>query len=395
MHYEVWLINSFFLRHLYNRKVVEHAQISTSNLGTANAFKPHIYQHSYKLAHRKERKERERIEEVLAASKAKTILAQHNQQLQSAGNNDTSEGDDLPPPPPPASSTGAGAEGEDDQHTDLSQKKLNESGDSASVGGANAWNHHDIMYARALLKQQNLQRISEEVAAREMKECTFRPKLIPPMPLQSKASAENARNADREGRLQAGASGTGDGLRLQDLEPVQNSVGDDGVSLLSDPLVHADQARSLSLQPQPQELSGSKSVHERLYNLKDKKKSSKLAEPSRRMVEEMLACTFAPQMRSSFFHKGDVSSTAPTPPTEKSSQGALKSVERMRRAHEAKVRKAAEESHEHQAELLNQSYARSREIARQGVVPFKFVLDERLEPKADKVLSPSKRTDPE
>ena len=69
--------------------------------------------------------------------------------------------------------------------------------------------------------------------------------------------------------------------------------------------------------------------------------------------------------------------------------------ERMRRAHEAKVRKVAEESHEHQAELLNQSYARSREIARQGVVPFKFVLDERLEPKAEKMLSPSKRTDPE
>ena len=139
----------------------------------------------------------------------------------------------------------------------------------------------------------------------------------------------------------------------------------------------------------------SKSVHDRLYSLKDKKKSSKLTEPSKRMVEELQACTFAPQMRSSFFHKGEMSSAPPAPPTEKSSQGVLKSVERMRRAHELKVRRAAEESHEHQAELLNQSYARSREVARQGVVPFKFVLNERLEPKAEKILSPSKRTDPE
>lgn len=360
-----------------HRKLVSHVQNANNSTGATDSFKPHIYQHSFKLAQRKERKERERIEEVLAVSKAKAVLAHHNNQQAKP---DVEDGDDFPPPPP-ADAVAMGG--------DTGDHQLNESSDTLNLT-SNTLNHHDIMYARAMLKQQNLQRIAEEVSAKQMKECTFRPKLIPPMPLHVKPSG-----GERLDRSQQGGGDAGEGLRLLDLQLTREGDGDgaDGVSLLSEPPLEQD---GLPTAPSPhQEQVLSKSVHDRLYNLKDKKRSSKSTEPSKRMVEELQACTFAPQMGASFFHKGDISSAAPVPPTEKSTQGALKSVERMRRAREMKQQKAWEESHEHQAELLNQSYARSREIARQGVVPFKFVLADRLEPSAEKVLSPSKRSDPE
>lgn len=363
-----------------HRKLVSYVQSANNTTGATDTFKPHIYQHSFKLAQRKERKERERIEEVLAVSKAKAVLAHHNNQQATP---EVGDGDDLPPPPP--------ADG-DAEDSNTADQRLNESSDTLNLTNGTL-SHHDIMYARAMLKQQNLQRIAEEVSAKQMKECTFRPKLIPPMPLHVKPSAGERLDRSQQG---GGGDAGGEGLQLQDLQLAHEGDGEgaDGVSLLSDPQLEQGSLPAAPSQQQPDQVL-SKSVHDRLYNLKDKKRSSKLAEPSKRMVEELQACTFAPQMRSSFFHKGDVSSAAPVPPTEKSTQGALKSVERMRRAREMKQRKAWEESHEHQAELLNESYARSREIARQGVVPFKFVLAERLEPSAEKVLSPSKRSDPE
>jgi hypothetical protein len=133
------------------------------------------------------------------------------------------------------------------------------------------------------------------------------------------------------------------------------------------------------------------SIHERLYGLKDKMRSVKLMEPSSKLVEEMQACTFAPQLKSSFFRKGELSTAPPVPPTEKSQQGVQKSIQRIRKANDEKVRRAEEEDHERKREQLNQSYARSREVARQGVVPFRFVLGERHEEREREVLSPLKR----
>lgn len=171
----------------------------------------------------------------------------------------------------------------------------------------------------------------------------------------------------------------------------------DAVSLAESSLTHRDPAST------PFAAEGKhESIHQRLYGLKDKIKATKLADPSPRMVEEMQACTFAPQMASSFHHRKDVSVSAPAPPTVRAQQVAEKSIQRIRTVHEQKVRKAAEDSHEAQQERLNQSYARSRELARRGVVPFKFVLAENQQdsPVPPAHTSPGrsparKRTDPE
>lgn len=337
-------------------------QKASSGTGPQQAFRPHIYKHSYKLAERKERKERERIEEVLAMSKARSLLTAH------AGDAAADEGQHQ-------EETGhAGAD---------ASLSLGADGDSTMSGtdrhagpGPGGLSHSDIMYARALLKQQNLERIAREAEAKAMRECTFRPKVIPPMTRLFAPSTPGPHRIPTE-------TGEGEGT-APEVETVERGAADaslDSMSLAESSLTPRKDAAST---PQQQELEHRReSVHRRLYGLKDKMKASKLqSEPSQRMVEEMQACTFAPQMSSSFCRRRDAKIDPPAPPTERAQQEVERAVQRMRAVHEQRVRKAAEESHEAQQERLNQSYARSRELARKGVVPFKFVAADRSESKS-------------
>jgi hypothetical protein len=233
------------------------------------------------------------------------------------------------------------------------------------------------MYARALLKQQNLERRVREIELKEMEECTFHPKVIPAVVHTPSVSA-----ATRGGR---GAEAATDGSADRSAVP-RDCPGDaESISLAESSLTKRE------LTP-PRGGGKREDIHQRLYSLKDKMKAGKLqAETSPRMVQEMQACTFAPQMQRSFHHRGDVRAAPTAPPTEKAQQGEMKSILRLRGEHERKVRKALEESHEAQQARLNESYARSREVARQGVVPFKFVLAERREAVSSAEPSPVKR----
>jgi len=340
------------------RRAVTRSQTPRSTQPATTSFAPHIYQHSYKLASKREKKEREQIEQILASQKeSKDDVSVPGSigggsvsalQMQPSDREKEKDGDYLPPPPPP---------------TALDVSRSSARSDGAAAAGP--LSRHDLMYARALIKEQNLQRKALEVAAKEMEECTFHPKIIPAMPIFPKA-------ADH---LQA--SGSFGGLdQQQPLDDSMQSESDLGS-------VNNGGPRSVK----------GESIHERLYGLKDKMRSAKLTEPSSRMIEEMQACTFAPHLKSSFYRKGDMNSAPPQPPTEKSQQGVQKSIQRMRRANDEKVRRAEEEDHERKREQLNQSYARSREVARQGVVPFRFVLGERHEQR--EIISPVKRGDPE
>ena len=316
------------------------------------AFAPHIYQHSYKLASRQEKKERERIEQILAMQKRKD----HDSVDGSVDGDPSSsgpllfDGDDAPPPPPPAA-IGAADVSRVSAKSELALQS-----------------RHDLMYARSLIKEQNLRRKALEVAAKEMEECTFQPKIIPPMSIfpnhtndvDTSLDVNNDSNLDdsMQADSELGSVRGGDGIG----RTAGNNRGE--------------------------------KIHERLYGLKDKMRASKLMEPSSRIIEEMQACTFAPQMKSSFYRKGDTrNAPAPVPPTEKSQQGVVKSIERIRKANDEKVRREKEEHHERKREQLDQSYARSRELARQGVVPFRFVLGERVEQR--EITSPVKRGEPE
>lgn len=252
------------------------------------------------------------------------------------------------------------------------------------VGGASGLSHSDIMYARALLKQQNLERIAKEAEEKAMRECTFRPKVIPPMTRLFATSA----------LALVQPPSAGDGAMSYVAEAVDHSAADaslDSMSLAESTLTPLKDAASTPQQEQRRE-----SVHRRLYGLKDKMKSSKLqSEPSLRMVEEMQACTFAPQMAASFARRRDAKIDAPAPPTERAQQEAERAVQRIRAVHEQRVRKAAEESHEAQQERLNQSYARSRELARKGAVPFKFVATERQESRSLEASPVRRKGEPE
>ena len=411
------------------------AGVGVGMIVPAEAFTPTICALSHKLASKKERRERERMQQVLRnASKHNntkvreggddavptTVTAAVEDEVSTAAVHDISQrafdtslidldGDDSPPPPPPPPA-------------------FEESAVAAPLS------HHDIMYARGLLRHQKQLQVAKELVAQELKECTFRPKIIPPLPLPPPLMKNKSTTAN-----------TGGGAVDESTVPTQHRAahrrnpaaqtegGGDGES------------------PAPQQGTGGVgSIHHRLYNLKDKVRSHKLSEPSQRMVEEMQACTFAPQMRSSFYHRGELPqdaqqrqhhhsqshshlhqqqgspSSLPStvaletlegdgggggggaggPPSNNSTNNALaptpldgysvasssqqqhqqgpilgytKTVQRMRRANDEKQRRALEESHERQQELLNQSYQRSRELARQGTVPFKFRLQQRNE----------------
>lgn len=358
---------------IHNRKAASRAQSPSAPPPPKTAFAPHIYQHTYKLASRQEKKERERIEQILAMQNRKDSDNQDAQSVTSSvdgsvgwaaataasDRDDPSsgsylDGDGLPPPPPP---TGA---------ADISRIST-----KSELG---LQNRTDLMHARALLKEQNLRRIAQEVAAREMEECTFQPKIIPARPIFPKHTSDIDTSMD------------GDGTNIDDsmqADSEQGSVGAGGCGGGGG----GGKGRTASA-------NRKEKIHDRLYGLKDKMRASKLLEPSSRIIEEMQACTFAPQMKSSFYRKGDTSNApAPVPPTEKSQQGVVKSIERIRKANDEKVRRAKEEDHERQREQLDQSYARSRELARQGVVPFRFVLGERVEQR--EITSPVKRGEPE
>jgi hypothetical protein len=356
------------------RRVVAFAHKVESTKADEQGFKPHIYQHSYKLAQRKERKERERIEEVLAMTKARSLLSQRD--------GDISE-DAL------------------DAATDADKEGVLEEDGTPAADGASTMSllypprpgqaastelsHSDIMYARALLKRQNLQRIAREVEAKAMQECTFQPKVNPPTmhTLASRGAAVTAASTVDEDADSEPAAGAEESLLGHSM---------DSHSLPESSLTHRD---ALSPQPSSSERGTRESIHRRLYGLKDKIKSGKLAEPSQRIVEEMQACTFAPRMASSFSHRRDVKVPAPPPPTERAHQDAEKSIHRVRAVHEQRVRKAAEDSHEAQQARLNECYARSRELARKGAVPFKFTVTDRVEPKPTEASPQRKRGEPE
>lgn len=336
------------------RRAVSRSQAPRSSQPATTSFAPHIYQHSYKLASKREKKEREQIEQILASQKESKTGDDASVAGSVAGSvgggpewEKGLEGDEPPPPPPPSSAL------------DVSRASAKSDGTNAATGPIS---RHDLMYARALIKEQNLQRKAMEIAAKEMEECTFHPKIIPPMPIFPKP----------------------DHLSGEQQSPNPNPNLDESMQTESD-LGSVNNAGPRSVRGE--------SIHERLYGLKDKMRSAKLTEPSSRMIEEMQACTFAPHLKSSFYRKGEMSATPPQPPTEKSQQGVQKSIQRMRRANDEKVRRAEEEDHERKREQLNQSYARSREVARQGVVPFRFVLGERHEQR--EITSPVKRGDPE
>ena len=346
-----------------NRKVAAAAQRASAKEPTAPAFQPHIYEHSYKLALRKERKERERIGEVLAMSRARALLSD---EAESTSDN-------------PAADAVLGQE--DDQEEQ--EGSVVSAGTRAST---EAMSHHDIMYARAWLKQQNLERIAQELEEKKMRECTFQPKVIPLMASSTRKNTAASASAEAHGTAAATDNAdTAEDSRLR-MDVADLLDGTESISL----------AETASEKPERRPGSSrraSESVHSRLYNLKDRMKAQKLTAPSPRLVEELQACTFAPQLQSSFLRKGEPKVGAP--PTEAAQQGTQKSIERIRAEHQKRVRRAEEESHEKQHERLNESYARSRELARQGVVPFKFVLEERRDQQAAAPeVSPKKRGDP-
>jgi len=343
---------------------VFRAQTPNAPQQSKTAFAPHIYQHSYKLASRQEKKERERIEQILAMQKRKdndsvngsvdgaAVAGERYADASSASGASLLDGDDVPPPPPPPS---AGA-------ADISRVSV-----KSELG---LHNRHDLMYARSLIKEQNLRRKALEVAAKEMEECTFQPKIIPPMSIFPRHTSD-ANDTSMDGGNDANLD---DSMLAADSE-LGSVRGAGGTGRTTG-------------------TNRGEKIHERLYGLKDKMRASKLLEPSTRMIEEMQACTFAPQMSSSFYRKGDTKNApAPVPPTEKSQQGVVKSIERIRKANDEKVRREKEEHHERKREQLDQSYARSRELARHGVVPFRFVLGERVEQR--EITSPVKRGEPE
>lgn len=339
-------------------------KVEASKQGDSVAFQPHIYKHSYKLALRKQRKEREQIEEVLAMNKARFLLSPRNADTTAdAGQDDTV----------------ASLENGEDRDLTVAVDQEEQSIQGSAITAESELSHHDIMYARALLKQKNLKRIAEEVEAKQMKECTFHPKVIPAM------THIFTRNMKEYTDPPQANSSVDISSKTKDLTSELDSMED--LSLNS--------PRTSSRGNSPSNSERKERVHNRLYNLKDKIKSSKLAGPSEKMIEEMQACTFAPQMQSSFHHRPKASVPSFAPPTEKAQQELLRSVQRIRAVHLMKVQRAQEESHEAQQERLNKSYARSRELARKGVLPFKFVLDERVEAKSAELSPAKRRTNPE
>jgi hypothetical protein len=329
-------------------------------------FQPLIYSHTYKLAQRKERKEREEIEKLLLQQSKASINSElaegSDSKLDSANIEPQLEDVAMLPPPPPSPSF------------------LKES-TKFTPGTSHSLQHTDVMYARGMLGQLKKERLANEIVAQQLKECTFHPKLH--VPQRNNTGQKKA--VDPEGEIEEFAKNSG----------INGTIDVDGNSVLPNDgngthqMVLSELDASHQSGPEMGEKqsvirrSGSRSVHLRLYNLKDKQKSSKLSEPSMKMIEEMQACTFAPQLRSSFHVRGEkhYSSQQVVAPTEKAEQGFDKSVQRIQKANAARTRQAIEEGHERQKELLHERYLKSRELARQGAAPFNFLLQNR--PRAD------------
>ena len=167
--------------------------------------------------------------------------------------------------------------------------------------------------------------------------------------------------------------------------------------------------------PEGSSSSSSAKIFDRLYTKKVKSRYQRSVEPTAHMVQEMKACTFAPRMSQAFAHSsrhatthtassstGDKSRSAVISSPHRDAEavatvvtvpGFERAVRRLVVSRSEKQRKMESESDDRQREELEQRYLRSRELARQGVQPFKFALQERRDGK-DGVLQ-QKRSDPE
>lgn len=104
-------------------------------------------------------------------------------------------------------------------------------------------------------------------------------------------------------------------------------------------------------------------VYDRLYALKDKKPATSVgATPS--YMQELKQCTFAPKIRP-----------APNQKSARKISGYEKSVDRMR--HVVEQKKRQEEEQALAWKRNEESYQRSRELAKKGAAPFAFALEQR------------------
>jgi len=346
-----------------------------------------------KLARRREEKDKTLLREILVNTAASSVASGLSDDPSSVRFDD----DDLPPPPPPSLSKYS-SDGDDDLNLSLIS-------------------HHELMYARGLIQQERQKQTVQRVTAATMQDCTFQPRIRPRI-----SSSKNASTA-----ASTAAGGGGGGA----ITPVAATGGDSGLSSRSAAVKqdhrvaaseqskhkggavasgHKASASTWKNSSSEGSSSSSANIFDRLYSKKVKSQYQKSVEPTAHMVQEMKACTFAPRMSQAFARStrhrlvpaGDRSNAVVSSPPNRDAEaigvvsvpGFERAVRRLVVSRSEKQRKLELESDEKQREELEQRYVRSRELARQGVQPFKFSLQARRDGKDYGVLQ-QKRSDPE
>ena len=350
-----------------------------------------------KLARRREEKDKTLLREILVNTTASSIASGLSDDPSSVRFDD----DDLPPPPPPSLSKYS-SDGDDDLNLSLIS-------------------HHELMYARGLIQQERQKQTVQRVTAATMQDCTFQPRI--------RSRNSSSKNASTAASTAAGGGGGGGGGAVT---PVAATGGDSGLNSRSTAVkqdhhrvaaseqskhkggavASGHKASVLTWKNSSSEGSSSSSanIFDRLYSKKVKSQYQKSVEPTAHMVQEMKACTFTPRMSQAFAHStrhrlvpaGDRSNAVVSSPPNRDAEaigvvsvpGFERAVRRLVVSRSEKQRKLELESDDRQREELEQRYVRSRELARQGVQPFKFSLQARRDGKDYGVLQ-QKRSDPE
>lgn len=353
---------------------------------------PMVSKVTQKLARRREEKDKTRLREILVNTAASSVASGLSDDPSSVRFDD----DDLPPPPPPSLSKYS-SDGDDDLNLSLIS-------------------HHELMYARGLIQQERQKQTAQRVAAATMQDCTFQPRIRPRSSSSKNAStAASTGGGGGDGGAVTPVATTGDD---SDLNSRTTAVKQDHRVTASEQSKHKGGAvanghkasASTWKSSSSEGPSSSAKIFDRLYSKKVKSQYQKSVEPTAHMVQEMKACTFAPRMSQAFAHStrhrlvpaGDKSSAVVSSPPNRDAEaiggvsvpGFERAVRRLVVSRSEKQRKQELESDDRQREELEQRYVRSRELARQGVQPFKFSLQARRDGKDYGVLQ-QKRSDPE
>eukprot|EP00981_Chlorochromonas_danica_P008856 scaffold2320_cov168-Ochromonas_danica.AAC.8 len=237
---------------------------------------------------------------------------------------------------------------------------------------------HDRLFARSLLLKKQQQVRAEEMRKEELQRCTFRPELkTVSRRLHQSSAAVSHQEKDAGSPSKRAGSGRVEGPVGKaegggDVEFGKEESNDEGDKDLDSSGLTMDDLATFSCG------GGGGSVYDRLYQSARSKQLGQLessaAAPPPAYLSDLQACTFAPKIHPYIKTKSSPSIA-----------GFEDSVERLKKVREE--RQQEKEAEERAHEVAEESYQRSRELAKRGPEPFKLNADGRLRQRQNKQQS--------